>query len=175
MNEQIVEKIYDGSAALFRRQVKNAVTLMEAVCESPIEVQLGAALCVGAGRSADQYARCQMVVGLPAHPIHPKQWMLIPQFTWEKYRIDFALFTQLPHPIFIECDGHDFHERTKEQAQHDREKDRAIQAAGIPILRFTGSEIHRRPVYCAGQVVGFVINRLKDHNASVSASTKEPA
>lgn len=38
----------------------------------------------------------------------------------------------------IECDGHEFHERTKRQAARDRSRDRAIQAFGYRIFRFTG-------------------------------------
>jgi len=49
----------------------------------------------------------------------------------------------------IECDGHDFHERTKEQAARDRARDRAAQSAGYMMLRYTGSEIYRDPLGCA--------------------------
>lgn len=58
--------------------------------------------------------------------------------------------------LCIECDGHDFHERTKEQAQRDREKDREIQRRGFSILRFTGSEIYQNPASCAEQILFFV-------------------
>lgn len=57
--------------------------------------------------------------------------------------------------LIVECDGHDFHERTKEQAKRDRRRDRAAQRDGIPILRFTGSEIWNDPIGCALQVVEF--------------------
>jgi very-short-patch-repair endonuclease len=43
----------------------------------------------------------------------------------------------------VECDGHDFHERTKEQAERDRSRDRAVQAQGWRMFRFTGSELYR--------------------------------
>jgi very-short-patch-repair endonuclease len=49
----------------------------------------------------------------------------------------------------IECDGHNFHERTKEQAARDRSRDRAAQEAGYMMLRYTGSEIYRDPLGCA--------------------------
>lgn len=49
----------------------------------------------------------------------------------------------------IECDGHAFHERTKEQAARDRARDRAAQTAGYLMLRYTGSEIYRDPLGCA--------------------------
>jgi hypothetical protein len=52
----------------------------------------------------------------------------------------------------IECDGHDFHERTKEQAAKDRSKDRVLKVRGLDIIRFTGSEITRDPGRCAAEV-----------------------
>jgi very-short-patch-repair endonuclease len=42
----------------------------------------------------------------------------------------------------IECDGHDFHEKTKEQARKDKKRDRDLIALGYKVLRFTGSEIY---------------------------------
>ena len=45
--------------------------------------------------------------------------------------------------IGVECDGHDFHEKTKEQAARDKKRDRDLQALGYRVLRFSGSEIYR--------------------------------
>jgi hypothetical protein len=55
--------------------------------------------------------------------------------------------------LIIECDGHDFHERTKEQAAKDRARDRAAQLMGFEVFRFTGSELWRDPWGCADQVI----------------------
>lgn len=52
----------------------------------------------------------------------------------------------------VECDGHDYHERTKEQAARDRRKDRNLARNGITVIRFTGSEIYRDPIGCAVEV-----------------------
>lgn len=54
--------------------------------------------------------------------------------------------------IVVECDGHDFHERTKEQARHDRRRDREMALMGIQVMRFTGSEIWEDPMRCAEDV-----------------------
>ena len=43
--------------------------------------------------------------------------------------------------LVVECDGFDFHERTKEQASRDRRRDRALQRAGFKVYRYTGSDI----------------------------------
>jgi very-short-patch-repair endonuclease len=55
--------------------------------------------------------------------------------------------------LVVECDGHDFHERTKEQAAHDRSRDRDLVNAGYDVFRFTGSELWRDPFGCAEQVI----------------------
>ena len=54
--------------------------------------------------------------------------------------------------LIVECDGHDFHERTKAQAARDRARDRKFILAGHRVLRFTGSEIHGDARACAGQI-----------------------
>jgi hypothetical protein len=62
--------------------------------------------------------------------------------------------------VVVECDGHDFHERTKEQAQHDKTRDREMQSMGFPVLRFTGSEIWRDAWVCAAQIDKFLTGRI---------------
>lgn len=55
--------------------------------------------------------------------------------------------------VAIELDGHDFHERTKEQVAYRNERDRYVQAEGWTILHFSGSELYRDPLKCARAVV----------------------
>ncbi len=62
--------------------------------------------------------------------------------------------------LIVECDGHDFHERTKEQAARDRERDRWAQLQGIEVFRFTGSELWRDPLGCADQVIKWANRRV---------------
>jgi hypothetical protein len=105
------------------------------------EIELLIAACINTVSHLSRLRVCfgEVPAGIDAH------MLVIPQYKWEGYRIDFCI--EVPGKrIFVECDGHDFHERTKEQAERDRSKDRAIQAAGIPILRFTGREIWRDPL-----------------------------
>lgn len=78
------------------------------------------------------------------------------------YRVDFLITWRSAAGVqfvVVECDGHEFHERTKEQAARDRSRDRKIQAVGVPVLRFTGSEIWARANGCAKEVVEFLIYR----------------
>ena len=80
-----------------------------------------------------------------------------PQFCCLDWKVDFLLgsFPRNGRPGFVvvECDGHDFHERTKEQAAKDRSRDRRLQDAGYRIYRFTGSEIYREPMNCASEAL----------------------
>jgi hypothetical protein len=75
----------------------------------------------------------------------------------KNYRPDFILQISKPAPpnykptpesikartfhFIIEADGHDFHEKTKEQAKRDKIRDRHLIQEGYTILHFTGSEI----------------------------------
>lgn len=59
--------------------------------------------------------------------------------------------------LIVECDGHDFHERTKEQAARDRSRDRVLNSHGYDVFRFTGSELWRDPWACAEQVYEWAI------------------
>nr|WP_253817543.1 DUF559 domain-containing protein [Vibrio coralliilyticus] len=81
------------------------------------------------------------------------------------YELDFFLYLDTlnhkvggkyfsyPFSICIECDGHEFHERTPEQAKKDKSKDRVLKEKGIDVIRFTGTEITREPDKCAEQVL----------------------
>lgn len=66
--------------------------------------------------------------------------------------VDIFMLVHMP-PVFntalaIELDGHDFHERTKEQAQRDKSRDRILQELGWKAIRFTGSEVYADPIAC---------------------------
>ncbi|WP_426418222.1 DUF559 domain-containing protein [Bradyrhizobium genosp. A] len=76
--------------------------------------------------------------------------LLVMQKRLLDWRADFVLSapSETDRKLIIECDWHDFHERTKEQAARDRARDRAAVGAGYRILRFTGSEIYRDPMGC---------------------------
>jgi very-short-patch-repair endonuclease len=64
--------------------------------------------------------------------------------------------------VIVECDGHEFHERTKEQAVRDRSRDRDLQLLGYTILRFTGREIWTDPIGCAQQAITAMSNIWMD-------------
>lgn len=71
------------------------------------------------------------------------------------YRVDFLICIDDNGSegwLAVECDGHDFHDRTKQQAASDRSRDRELLIVGIPTIRFTGSEIHHDADRCANEI-----------------------
>ena len=92
-----------------------------------------------------------------------------PQVQIGPYRTDFCFIADCVYGEFllvaVECDGHEFHERTKEQAAHDRSRDRAMTRAGIHVMRFTGSEIHRDAEGCFQEVYDYLMDK---HTAGVN-------
>lgn len=102
------------------------------------------------------------------------------------YRLDFSLtvgdqhfvnrchalgLTEHMPKIAIELDGHDYHEKTKEQVAYRNQRDRDLQAAGWTVLHFSGSEIHRDPLKCATSALAFARDRYLDF----IISHKDPA
>lgn len=91
------------------------------------------------------------------------------RLTERSYRADFFItvedynfakreFVQLVR-VVVEVDGHDYHERTKEQARHDRRRDRTFLHEGLPVMRFTGSEIFQDAHEVALEINDYVIDQ----------------
>jgi very-short-patch-repair endonuclease len=162
---ELAQRVSKSLKPMLDQTISYNILCLNKACESPIEVALGAAILV-----ADQLDHPNMRNGLILSGVNEVDFfredlaLLIPQFPFDGYRIDFAL--RLPKYRFqyllVECDGHDFHERTKEQAARYRAKDRYAQHMGMPILRFTGSEIHKDAGACAFQVLDFIAERHED-------------
>lgn len=87
----------------------------------------------------------------------------------ESARLDFVVALSGPHPgtygsdvytpyplVAIELDGHEFHERTKEQATRRNRRDRLLQGAGWKVLHVSGSELYRDPEGCVTGVITLV-------------------
>lgn len=134
--------------AEFRRETEVTIALAGAT-DSPIEKLLLAALRRWF-RRVDTELVCWANGDLRMWPQH--------EVFGGRYRLDFAIMnSHFRWKLAIECDGHDFHERTKEQAQRDKARDRDLVADGWTVLRFTGSEIHKNPSDCAEQIIGHVV------------------
>jgi len=124
---------FTGAVALHRERGPERATACCATffklyvkCESPIESRMAAFLA----------AACSI-----AHDFAPDA-----QVDLEGHRCDFVLYLDGIPRIVVDCDGHDFHERTKEQAARDRRIDRKLSVAGLIVARFTGHEIWRMDI-----------------------------
>lgn len=66
-----------------------------------------------------------------------------PQVKIGKYVVDFVVkIDTVDDKYIIECDGHDFHEKTKEQVKYDKQRERFLVNSGYKVLRYSGSEIY---------------------------------
>lgn len=87
-----------------------------------------------------------------------------------KYRVDFlfelSFFYSDKYKKFlllvIECDGYDFHQKTKEQVAKDYKRDRNLQANGYEILRFSGSEIFNNRENSKIEIKNFILRKYKE-------------
>lgn len=64
--------------------------------------------------------------------------------------------------IIIECDGYEFHQKTKEQVQRDNEREYDLKMAGYEILRFSGTQIYKNPIKCAEDTYNYIISKIKE-------------
>lgn len=95
----------------------------------------------------------------------PTTFVLVPQFNVPDVgHVDFAIFvpqiSRLVPLVVVECDGHDFHERTREQASNDNRRDRTLQRLCIPVLRFTATDVLRNKCDVAREIAEFVHEKL---------------
>lgn len=127
-------------------------------CESPIEAAYYQALSIAASlRGLEIITRTQHKIA--------------------DYRVDFFIRTSgLKCPkcsagpfraeVIVECDGHDFHERTKEQASRDRSRDRMLQQMGYVVFRYTGSDIWKDVFGCAAETIEHMESTLEEQSIS---------
>ena len=75
------------------------------------------------------------------------------------YRADFAIpviYWDSRKIFLIECDGHEFHQKTKEQVERDNQRMRDLQKAGYSVIRFSGTEIYHRANKCALEIKNII-------------------
>lgn len=147
-------------------------------CESPIEKMLGAALLF----ASDGYNSLDLI------PFHRRfslerlrsfrpdfGTIFYPQASLADFRVDFLIVPCVKGRadlIVVECDGHDYHDRTKEQAARDKSRDRALANVGAQVIRCTGSEIHRDISKCIADIEGVLYRKLEGLITQAGFSTR---
>ena len=83
----------------------------------------------------------------------------------EKYRVDFLIPVEYINPFsdnrvgkfyVVECDGHEFHEKTKQQVINDNKRTRKLQEYGFQVIRYSGSEIYNSSHRCATNLFNII-------------------
>jgi very-short-patch-repair endonuclease len=137
--EEVIQDHLKHTANILREQL--------APCQSPIERMLGVHLFIEAHGGIRLRIKPQAELDIDGH----------------RYVADFLIgIGLLKSRLVVECDGHEFHERTKEQAAHDRSRDRAMLAAGYTVMRFTGTEIHADVLRCFNEIINFICSDAGD-------------
>ena len=142
---------------------QEALVYFSDLCESPIERMLVEEMLVDIvmGQATGLNILGREYIHGESRFLSHHGIIVYPQGKVGNYRCDFILDVLMPflsdRQIYaVECDGHDFHERTKAQAEHDRKRDRVMLGKNIKVLRFTGSEIFRSPEIVWREIVNTV-------------------
>ncbi|WP_119270874.1 endonuclease domain-containing protein [Taklimakanibacter deserti] len=163
MNNEAFDRVFDAQARHFRDNYIFAMASRANRCESPIEQLFLFALMAFWVSEYFQFPKVDEAPGGESLTVKCQHQI-------DGYRVDFALESgECPGiKLVVECDGHEFHERTKEQAARDRSRDRRLQSKGYIVLRFTGSELYRDAWKCASEVQAQIYSA--HHNRSKGAA-----
>jgi len=118
-------------------------------CESPAEQNFWAAAVWSLGTDDYRYRWPSVWSPDSEMPLAYYGILLVPQKPAGGYRIDLAVY---PHRLAIEIDGHDYHERTKDQATRGKRRARDLQLLGWTVLPYTGSDVWNDPFGCCEDV-----------------------
>lgn len=112
----------------------------------------------------------------------PKWADITPQYAISNYRADFLVdpigyfvnigFIQISAQqladlqakmkrFVIEVDGFKWHDKTPEQAENDKRRDREMNQAGFIVYRYAAREILRDPIKCVNEIHSLVIDELR--------------
>lgn len=96
---------------------------------------------------------------------HGEVTIILTQVPVGKYRADFVIASVVADGeayrvsvVAVECDGKAFHDAHSTQVDRDRARDRVFQEYGLPVIRFTGSELYRNFAGCVDQVDSIIEN-----------------
>jgi len=159
--DDVVGKLDNKSAEAIASMLdkeKDAILTCIMNCESPIEMMLALAmkdaLVKDSGRS----------LGADVIDIENQHEIVIGEF---RCRADFVIPVYFSKYGFgkhyvIECDGHEFHERTKEQVTKDNQRRRGLTRAGYVVINFSGSEVYKDAYGCAREIKNIIVEQTKE-------------
>jgi Protein of unknown function (DUF559) len=145
----IKSKIEDLACDFAAKIAASSIELADNETESPIEALLLTAIRMHSLEVMDapdiRYVQKTSGELFLSSEKTPDVILVTSQFQFNQYRVDFmaTMFDGFASLLVIECDGHEWHEKTKEQASSDKKRDRYFVMKGICVLRFSGSEIRK--------------------------------
>ena len=113
-------------------------------CKSPIEQIL--------------YMAMKLTCGCHYFDFEPQKEIIAD--SGKKYYADFAIYSTDESSYYdivllVECDGHEYHEKTKAQVRRDNEREYDLRMSGYDILHFSGSQIYADPFKCANEIIAY--------------------
>jgi very-short-patch-repair endonuclease len=148
--------------------ISNDLEMAAMICQSPPERAVLYALAIIAWDWADGVL---LRVKGNASGLIASRFVMVeiePQAQLGVDRVDF-LITMKIRPLtgaskrsqlVVECDGHDWHERTGEQAKKDRTRDRRLQALDLAVFRYTGSDAWEHVFGAAKEAIEELAHRM---------------
>jgi Protein of unknown function (DUF559) len=155
-----VDQLVEENIRSFFEEQRSDINAFLKRCESPLEKLLGSAFLRGCQDQRTFFEGCPVgasfnagLMGFlagaqnvyftitPNAEITTERGKFRPDFLFQVYEPDTGIYGRVVFLFGVEIDGHDFHEKTREQAQRDKSRDRVLLRAGIRLLRFTGSEV----------------------------------
>lgn len=94
-----------------------------------------------------------------------KRYYIDFEFEADDYLSHLILGEKIKNPNFklaIECDGYEFHQKTKEQVQRDNEREYDLKMAGYEVLRFSGTQIYNKPLKCAEDTYNYIMRKIEE-------------
>jgi very-short-patch-repair endonuclease len=91
----------------------------------------------------------------------------------KRYRVDFLIkeinyfeerkikTIKLKKPLIIEADGYDSH-CSKEQLNHDIERENNLKMDGFGVIRFTGTQVYKEPYECVMKALKYVYDENEE-------------
>lgn len=134
-----LERVVDMLAERVAGEVRDHLRAATGKWESPIEHAV--ALAWRANQWSDYVAT--------GHPKDDLQEQVTVRANGRSYRVDFIYADAKARiKLVVETDGHEFHERTREQVEHRNTRDANLQSDGWFVLHFSGRQVMANPHEC---------------------------
>lgn len=128
--------------------------------KSPIETIYALAIYIVASQLG--YPELELFLPYQQEEIRVGNKKYIVDFLFDTSRVG-GIYHDNDYKLIVECDGHQFHEKTKEQVAYNNERDYNLKSVGYDILHYSGSQIYKDPYGCAKKTIDFLIDKVGNY------------